>query len=140
MIKLLTLKDIAPKWAHRLRKKAEPRIIAENKELIYDYQTCIVTEAHGGKHPYKTPNGKICAECTEAAGLLSYYYRKRDHEEFEITLKRWILHWNARHAGKEYRKAVADWMIKHFKLEDVLNVQRYVDPIIEQFYQRRPLN
>ena len=95
----LTLSDIAPKWAKRLRelREEEPDPVSIRRlrwwfEIIYPPK-CVVGEAHGFTRSYTYS----CRECAKIGDKFSLYYTLHLYSKLEENEQRFVNHWNKEH-------------------------------------------
>lgn len=94
----LTLSDIAPRWAKRLRElREEPDPVSIRRlrwwfEIIYPPR-CVVGEAHGFTRSYTYS----CRECAKIGDKFSLYYTLHLNSKLEENEQKFVNHWNKEH-------------------------------------------
>jgi len=93
----LTLSDISPKWAKRLREQQGRGLLSITWlrwwfDIIYPPK-CVVGEAHGFTRSY-TYN---CEECGNIGEKFSLYFTLHLSSKLEENEKRFVNHWNKEH-------------------------------------------
>lgn len=94
----LSLEDISPKWAIRLKEKRSPLFLISLTRLQWLFQIlhpkkCVVAEAYGFSSSY-TNN---CAQCARIGNKFSLYFAMCFFKELEDNQNRFVKHWNEKH-------------------------------------------
>jgi hypothetical protein len=97
----LTLEDISPKWAIRLKNDNIPTFMSRTW-LQWRYQlqktsTCVVGEAYGYS-PHYTEN---CDECNVIGCKFLYYFMFNLRRKLEQNKQDFVKHWNDVHSQYE---------------------------------------
>jgi hypothetical protein len=98
---ILTLEDISPEWAMRLKNENMPTFMSPTW-LQWGYQlhmasTCVVGEAYGNS-PHYTEN---CDECNEIGCKFLYYFMYNRRRKLEQNKQDFVKHWNEVHSQYE---------------------------------------
>ncbi len=101
----LSLGDISPTWAIRLKEKRSPMFLISLKRLKWLFEIihpkkCVVAEAHGFSSSYSSN----CAECARMGNKFSLYFTLHLHKKLEENQQRFVKHWNEKHL-----KIHCDW-------------------------------
>ncbi len=96
--KSLSLIDISPRWAMRLKEKRSLIFLLSFTRLRWLFQIihpkkCVVAEAYGFSSSY-TIN---CMECARMGNKFSLYFVMCLSNKFEENLNRFVKHWNEKH-------------------------------------------
>jgi hypothetical protein len=99
----LTLEDISPIWASRLKKENLPTFMSLNWwKWHYELQKaskCVVGEAHG----YSSQYTYYCNECNKIGSKFLYYFTLNLEERLESNKQDFVKHWNEKHNQSKYR-------------------------------------
>ncbi len=95
---IMSLSDISPTWATRLKEKQSPLFLISLARLrwlseIIHPKKCIVAEAYGFSSSY-TDNCRVCARI---GNKFSLYYAMCFSNKLEENQQRFIKHWNEKH-------------------------------------------
>jgi hypothetical protein len=95
---ILSLSDISPTWALRLKEKRSPLFLISLTRLqwlfeIINPKKCVVAEAHGFSSSY-TNN---CAECARVGNKFSLYFALYLPKKLKENQQRLVEHWNEKH-------------------------------------------
>ena len=100
---VLTIKDIAPRWAGRIDHMPLSRFSFKGTgwgvQMLFA-ETCIVGEAYG----YSAPYIESCSTCREIGYEFVASYARRSQGRFQRNLDTFVEHWNASHALVTMRK------------------------------------
>jgi hypothetical protein len=96
----VSLVDISPKWAVRLKEKRSLLFLISLRRLRWLFQIlhpkkCIVAEAYGFSSSYAIN----CVECARMGNKFSLYFTLCLSNEFEQNLQRFVKHWNEKHVN-----------------------------------------
>ena len=125
----LTLEDISPKWAMRLKSENMPSFMSLTwlrwRHELQKQSKCVVGEAYGYS-PHYTQN---CAECEEIGCKFLYYFMSNRRKKLEQNKQEFVKHWNEEHSQKQ--RISAKWLFSatmkfNFLVQDtnVLNAER----------------
>ena len=94
----LSLGDISPTWAIRLKEKRSHLFLISLTRLKWLFEIihpkkCVVAEAHGFSSSY-TIN---CAECARMGNKFSLYFTMCLHKKLGENQQRFVKHWNEKH-------------------------------------------
>lgn len=94
----LSLSDISPTWAIRLKEKRSPLFLISLTRLrwlseIIHPKKCVVAEAYGFSSLY-TNN---CIECARIGNKFSLYFAIYLPKKLEENQQRFVKHWNEKH-------------------------------------------
>ena len=94
----LSLNDISPTWALRLKDKRSPLFLISLTRLqwlfeIINPKKCVVAEAYGFSSAY-TNN---CAECARVGNKFSLYFALHLPKKLKENQQRLVKHWNEKH-------------------------------------------
>ncbi len=94
----LSLSDISPMWAMRLKEKQSPLFLVSLTRLrwlseIIHPKKCVVAEAYGFSSSY-TDDCRICARF---GNKFSLYFAMHFPKKLEENQQRFIKHWNEKH-------------------------------------------
>jgi hypothetical protein len=97
----LSLSDISPTWAIRLKEKQPPLFLISFTRLqwlseITDAEKCVVGEAYGFSSSYTNS----CRECTNIANKFSLYFVMNHPRKLKENRQRFVKHWNEKHLEK----------------------------------------
>src|ERR687892_2888055 len=97
----LTLEDISPKWAMRLKSENIPSFMSLTwlrwRHELQKQSKCVVGEAYGYS-PHYTQN---CAECEEIGCKFLYYFMSNRRKKLEQNKQEFVKHWNEEHSQKQ---------------------------------------
>ena len=99
----LTIKEIAPRWAGRIKDMPLPLFSLKGTEWSFQMifaETCIVGEAYGHSAPYI----ENCSICRDMGYEFVTSFITRSHGRFQRNLTAFVEHWNERHAYITLRK------------------------------------
>jgi hypothetical protein len=94
----LSLSDISPIWASRLKEKQSPLFLLSFTRLLWLFEIihpkkCVVAEAYGFSSSY-TNN---CNQCARIGNKFSFYYTMGYSKKIKENQLRFIIHWNEKH-------------------------------------------
>ncbi len=94
----LSLMDISPRWAMRLKEKRSLMFLLSLTRLQWLFQIihpkkCVVAEAYGFSSSYTLD----CNECARMGNKFSLYFAMCLSNKFEENLHRFVKHWNDKH-------------------------------------------
>jgi hypothetical protein len=96
----LTLEDISPIWASRLKKENLPAFMSLNWwKLHYELQKaskCVVGEAYGYSSQY-TQYTDECGRCNRIGYKFLYYFMLNWRGKLESNKQDFVKHWNEKH-------------------------------------------
>jgi hypothetical protein len=97
----LTLEDISPKWASRLKSKNIP-IFMSPTWLRWRYELqktskCVVGEAYG----YSSQYAENCDKCDRIGCKFLYYFTFNRRKRLELNKQEFVKHWNEEHSQSE---------------------------------------
>jgi hypothetical protein len=100
MTQELTLEDISPKWALRLKNENIPSFMSPTW-LQWRYQLqkaskCVVGEAYGFSSHYTDD----CDECNMIGCRFLYYFTFNRRRKLEENKQEFVRHWNKAHSKK----------------------------------------
>ena len=94
----LTLEDISPKWASRLKKENIPTFMSTTWLLwrfeLQKTSKCVVGEAYG----YSSHYTENCDECDRIGCKFLYYFTLNWRRKLELNKQEFIKHWNEEHS------------------------------------------
>jgi hypothetical protein len=98
----LTLEDISPKWAMRLKTENIPTFMSLTW-LQWRYQlqkasTCVVGEAYG----YSSEYTENCDECDRIGCKFLYYFMFNRRRKLEQNKQDFVKHWSKVHSKYEH--------------------------------------
>ena len=94
----LTLEDISPKWASRLKKENIPTFMS-TAWLLWRFELqktskCVVGEAYG----YSSHYTENCDECDRIGCKFLYYFTLNWRRKLELNKQEFVKHWNEEHS------------------------------------------
>jgi hypothetical protein len=97
----LTLEDISPKWASRLKSENIP-IFMSPTWLRWRYELqktskCVVGEAYG----YSSQYTENCDKCERIGCKFLYYFTFNWRKRLELNKQEFVKHWNEEHSQSE---------------------------------------
>jgi hypothetical protein len=97
----LTLEDISPIWASRLKKENMPTFLSLTwLRWRYELQKssrCVVGEAYG----YSSQYTNDCYECDRIGGRFLNYFMLNWRRMLELNKRDFVKHWNIEHNKSE---------------------------------------
>ena len=94
----LTLEDISPKWASRLKKENIPTFMSTTWSLwrfeLQKTSKCVVGEAYG----YSSHYTENCDECDRIGCKFLYYFTLNWRRKLELNKQEFVKHWNEEHS------------------------------------------
>ena len=94
----LTLEDISPKWASRLKKENIPTFMSTTWLLwrfeLQKTSKCVVGEAYG----YSSHYTENCDECDRMGCKFLYYFTLNWRRKLELNKQEFVKHWNEEHS------------------------------------------
>ncbi|MGC1928501.1 MAG: hypothetical protein WA667_05960 [Candidatus Nitrosopolaris sp.] len=101
----ITLSDIAPKWAKRLKEEKKLPFPLSLRWFKWYFELdipsrCVVGEAHGFSSSYE----KECEECNSLGWQFGHSFLVRSRSGLEGDVQNLLQHWNEKHVLK---KAIA---------------------------------
>jgi hypothetical protein len=94
----LTLEDISPKWASRLKKENTPTFMSTTWLLwrfeLQKTSKCVVGEAYG----YSSHYTENCDECDRIGCKFLYYFTLNWRRKLELNKQEFVKHWNEEHS------------------------------------------
>jgi hypothetical protein len=98
----LTLEDISPEWAMRLKNENMPTFMSPTwlqwRRELKKSSKCVVGEAYGYS-PHYTEN---CDECNEIGCKFLYYFMFNRRRKLEQNKQDFVKHWNEVHSQYEH--------------------------------------
>src|SRR5918997_3587818 len=98
----LTLEDISPKWAMRLKSENMPSFMSLTwLRWRYELQKtsrCVVGEAYG----YSSDYTEDCDECNRIGCKFLYYFMLNRRKRLEQNKQEFVKHWNEEHSQKQH--------------------------------------
>lgn len=94
---LLSLTDIAPKWADRLKQLPVPKLSLKGIQWSLELtaaEGCIVGEAYGFSSSYL----KTCEVCERIGNNFQTNFIIRSFENLKKNTEKFVEHWNEKHA------------------------------------------
>jgi hypothetical protein len=99
----LTLEDISPVWASRLKKENLPPFISSTWlqwcSELRKTSKCVVGKAYG----YSSRYVYGCDDCNKIGCKFLYYFTLNWHGKLESNKQNFIRHWNEKHTQQVYR-------------------------------------
>jgi hypothetical protein len=93
----LTLEDISPKWALRLKNENTPTFMSLTwfrwKYELQKSSKCVVGEAYGHSSYYT----EDCDECNRLGCKFLYYFMSNRRKRLELNKQEFVKHWNEEH-------------------------------------------
>jgi hypothetical protein len=103
LLKQLTLEDISPIWASRLKKENLPTFMSSTWfkwcSELRKTSKCIVGEAYG----YSSRYVYGCDDCSKIGCTFLYYFTLNWHGKLESNKQDFVRHWNKEYAQQGYR-------------------------------------
>lgn len=99
----LSLEDIAPKWAERLRQMPILSLSLRGISLalkLTDAERCVVGEAHGFSDCYL----KNCEKCEIIGSNFQTSFITRSFVKLQKNIESFVKHWNEEHAEFTLKK------------------------------------
>ena len=94
----LTLEDISPKWASRLKKENIPTFMSTTWLLwrfeLQKTSKCVVGEAYG----YSSHYTENCDECDRIGCKFLYHFTLNWRRKLELNKQEFVKHWNEEHS------------------------------------------
>jgi hypothetical protein len=104
LLEQLTLEDISPKWASRLKKENSPTFMSpawlQWCSELRKTSKCVVGEAYS----YSSRYVYGCDDCNKIGCKFLYYFTLNWHGKLESNKQDFVSHWNEKHAQQ---------MVKH---------------------------
>jgi hypothetical protein len=98
----LTLKDISPKWASRLKSENIPTFMSLTwlrwRFELQRSSKCVVGEAYGHSSRYTDD----CYECDRIGCRFLYYFTLNWKRKLELNKQEFVKHWNEEHSQSEH--------------------------------------
>ena len=98
---LLTLEDISPKWALRLKNENMPSLLSPTwLQWRFELQRsskCVVGEAYG----YSSEYTENCDKCDRIGCRFLYYFMFNRRRKLEQNKQDFLKHWNEVHSQNE---------------------------------------
>ena len=95
---LLTLEDISPKWALRLKNENMPSLLSPTwLQWRFELQRsskCVVGEAYG----YSSEYTENCDECDRIGCKFLYYFTLNWRSKLILNKQQFVRHWNEVHS------------------------------------------
>jgi hypothetical protein len=97
----LTLEDISPEWAMRLKNENMPTFMSPTwlqwRRELKKSSKCVVGEAYG----YSSVYTENCDECNEIGCKFLYYFMFNRRRKLEQNKQDFVKHWNEVHSQYE---------------------------------------
>jgi hypothetical protein len=97
----LTLEDISPKWAMRLKSENMPTFMSLTwfrcKDELQKSSKCVVGEAYG----YSSQYTEKCDKCDRIGCKFLYYFTFNWRKRLELNKREFVKHWNQEHSQSE---------------------------------------
>jgi hypothetical protein len=97
----LTLEDISPIWASRLKKENLPTFMSRTwlrwRFELQKASKCVVGEAYG----YSSQYTDDCYECDRIGCRFLYYFTLNWRRKLELNKRDFVKHWNVEHSKTE---------------------------------------
>jgi hypothetical protein len=97
----LTLEEISPKWAMRLKGENMPTFMSLTwLRWRYELQKsskCVVGEAYG----YSSHYTEDCDECNRIGYKFLYYFMSNRRKRLELNKQEFVKHWNEEHSQNQ---------------------------------------
>ena len=94
----LTLEDISPIWASRLKKENLPTFMSRTwlrwRFELQKTSKCVVGEAYG----YSSQYSEYCYECDRIGCRFLNYFMLNWRKKLELNKRDFVKHWNAEHS------------------------------------------
>jgi hypothetical protein len=98
----LTLEDISPTWASRLKKENLPTFMSLNWWKLHcelqKASKCVVGEAYG----YSSQYTDECGRCNRIGYKFLYYFMLNWRGKLESNKQDFVKHWNEKHNQSKY--------------------------------------
>jgi hypothetical protein len=98
----LSLENISPKWALRLKRENIPTFMSPTwLRWRYELQKsskCVVGEAYG----YSSQYTENCDKCDRIGCKFLYYFTFNWRKRLELNKQEFVKHWNEEHGQSEY--------------------------------------
>jgi hypothetical protein len=99
----LTLEDISPIWASRLKKENLPTFMSSTwlqwRSELWKTSKCVIGEAYG----YSSRYVYGCDDCDKIGCKFLYYFTLNWRGKLESNKQDFVRHWNEKHAQQVYR-------------------------------------
>ena len=103
LLEQLTLEDVSPRWASRLKKENLPTFMSSTwfqwRSELHKTSKCVVGEAYG----YSSRYVYGCDDCNKIGCKFLYYFTLNWHGKLESNKQDFIRHWNEKHFQQFYR-------------------------------------
>ena len=97
-LSLLTLEDISPKWALRLKNENIPSFLSPTwlqwRSELQKSSKCVVGEAYG----YSSEYTENCDECDRIGCKFLYYFTLNWRSKLILNIQQFVRHWNEVHS------------------------------------------
>ena len=97
----LTLEDISPIWASRLKKENLPTFMSRTwlcwRFELHKTSKCVVGEAYG----YSSQYSDYCCECDRIGCRFLNYFMLNWRRKLELNKRDFVKHWNLEHSKSE---------------------------------------
>lgn len=97
----LTLEDISPKWASRLKSENTPIFMSPTwlqwRCELQKTSKCVVGEAYG----YSSQYTEKCDKCDRIGCKFLYYFTFNWRRRLELNKREFVKHWNQEHSQSE---------------------------------------
>jgi hypothetical protein len=97
----LTIEDISPIWASRLKKENLPTFMSRTwlrwRFELQKTSKCVVGEAYG----YSSQYTDDCYECDRIGGRFLNYFMLNWRRMLELNKRDFVKHWNVEHCKSE---------------------------------------
>ena len=97
----LTLEDISPNWASRLKKENIPTFMSltwlQWRFELQQTSKCVVGEAYG----YSSRYTENCDKCDNIGCKFLYYFTLKWRKKLELNKQEFVKHWNIVHSQHE---------------------------------------
>lgn len=99
----LTLDNISPKWAMRLKNRNMPTFMSLTwlrwRHELQKSSKCVVGEAYG----YSSHYTDSCEECDRIGCKFLYYFTSNWRKRLELNKQAFVKHWNEEHIQYEHQ-------------------------------------
>jgi hypothetical protein len=99
----LTLEDISPIWASRLKKENLPAFMSSTwlqwRSELGKTSKCVVGEAYG----YSSQYAYGCDDCNKIGCKFLYYFTLNWRGKLKSNMQDFVKHWNEKHAQQVNR-------------------------------------
>jgi hypothetical protein len=103
LLKQLTLEDISPIWASRLKKENLPTFMSSTWfkwcSELRKTSKCVAGEAYG----YSSRYVYGCNDCSKIGCKFLYYFTLKWNRKLESNKQNFVNHWNEKHAQQVNR-------------------------------------